>query len=74
MQMWRENTYGFKVGQIIYYAKSHLALLIKPENGEDVWQPGLFVRYLNGSKESCIITDIHGMKLECPTYMIQKVY
>ena len=74
MQLWRENTYGFKVGEIIYYADGHLALLIKPENGEDAWQPGLFVRYLNRSKESCIISDIDGMKIECPTYMIRKVY
>lgn len=69
-----ENTYGFKPGQIIYYAKSHLALIIKPENGVDVWQPGLFVKYLNASKESCIITDAKGLSIECPTYMIQKVY
>ena len=74
MQFLGEKTYGFRPGQIIYFAKSHLALLIKPENGEDVWQPGLFVKYLNGSKESCIITDAQGVKIECPTYMIQKVY
>jgi hypothetical protein len=65
---------GFRPGQIIFYAKAHLALLIKPENGEDIWLPGLFVNYLNASKESCIITDVKGLAIECPTYMIQKVY
>ena len=70
----RDTRDGFKPGQIIFYAKAHLALLIKPENGGDTWQPGLFVKYLNGSRERCIITDICGVPIECPTYMIQKVY
>jgi hypothetical protein len=74
MKSWGENAYEFRHGQIVYYAKSHLALIIKPEDGEDIWQPCLFVRYLNESRESCIITDIHGMKIECPIYMIQTVY
>lgn len=61
----------FTFGQIIYYTTAHLGLLISPENGEDVWRAGLFLKYLNDGDESCIIIDSLGKERKCPLYMIQ---
>ena len=36
----------YKPGELIWYTDAHLALLIKPENGEDIWNVGLFIKYL----------------------------
>ena len=63
----------FRPGQIIFFARDHLALIIKPENGEDIWQAGLFVKYLNDLNDTCIITDMFGKSIKCPSYMIQRL-
>ena len=61
----------FKPGELIWYTDAHLGLLIKPENGEDVWNVGLFVKYLTGEDHDCIIMDVNGRETRWPTYMIQ---
>jgi hypothetical protein len=61
----------FSHGQLVYYTTAHLALLIAPEKGEDIWRVGLFINYINDKKESCIILDALGEERQCPTYMIQ---
>ena len=61
----------YNPGQLIYYTNAHLGLLIKPENGEDVWRVGLFIRYLTGESKDCIILDVDGKEKEWPTYLIR---
>jgi hypothetical protein len=68
-----ERKNSFSMGQLIWYTTAHLGLLIKPDNGEDVWRAGLFLKYINESKEKCIIIDAIGQELLCPTYMIQSM-
>ena len=58
---------------LIFYTNKTIALMIKPSNGEDLWEVGLFLKYLNDSKENCIIVDKDGKEFKCPLYMIQKV-
>ena len=71
--MINHETDSFSAGQLIFYTNKHIALVIKPENGEDIWQVGLFLKYVNDLKRDCIILDKDGKELKCPTFMIQKL-
>ncbi len=62
---------AYNPGELILYTNTHLGLIIKPENGRDVWRVGLFIRYLTTALEDCIILDVNGKEKRWPTYMIQ---
>ena len=64
---------NLKPGELIWYTDAHLGLLIKPENGEDIWRVGLFIKHLTGQLGNCIILDVDGREKQWPTYLIQRM-